>query len=106
MILAVDAGNSNIVLGCMDGLEVRHTMRLITDRRLDATRYTAAIETTLTQNGYLAQSFEGAILSSVVAARCGRRSPPSSPALCWWWAIRPEPPFPSASTSRRPWAPT
>ena len=51
MILAVDAGNSNIVLGCMDGLEVRHTMRLITDRRLDATRYTAAIETTLTQNG-------------------------------------------------------
>ena len=68
MILAVDAGNSNIVLGCMDGLEVRHTMRLITDRRLDATRYTAAIETTLTQNGYLAQSFEGAILSSVVAA--------------------------------------
>lgn len=68
MILAVDAGNSNIVLGCMDGLEVRHTMRLIIDRRLDATRYTAAIETTLTQNGYLAQSFEGAILSSVVAA--------------------------------------
>ena len=68
MILAVDAGNSNIVLGCMDGLEVRHTMRLVTDRRLDAAGYTAAIETALTQSGYLAQSFEGAILSSVVAA--------------------------------------
>ncbi len=68
MILAVDAGNSNIVLGCMDGLEVRHTVRLVTDRRLDAAGYTAALETALAQSGYLAQSFEGAILSSVVAA--------------------------------------
>lgn len=68
MILAVDAGNSNIVLGCMAGLEVRHTVRLVTDRAMDAAGYTAAIETALTQSGYLAQSFDGAILSSVVAA--------------------------------------
>ena len=33
MILAVDAGNSNIVLGCMEGLEIRHTLRLKTERR-------------------------------------------------------------------------
>ena len=32
MILAVDTGNSNIVLGCMEGLEIRHTLRLKTDR--------------------------------------------------------------------------
>ena len=68
MILAVDAGNSNIVLGCMVGLEVRHTVRLVTDRAMDAAGYTAAIETALTQSGYLAQGFDGAILSSVVAA--------------------------------------
>ena len=67
MILAVDAGNSNIVLGCMDGLEVRHTARLKTDRRLDAAGYTAALQAALTQSGYPAQSFEGTILSSVVA---------------------------------------
>ena len=68
MILAVDAGNSNIVLGCMDGLTVRRTMRLITDRSMDAAGYTAAIKASLTQSGYSAESFEGAILSSVVAA--------------------------------------
>ena len=68
MILAVDAGNSNIVLGCMAGLEARHTVRLVTDRTMDAAGYTAAIETALTQSGYPAQSFDGAILSSVVAA--------------------------------------
>lgn len=68
MILAVDAGNSNIVLGCMDRFEVRHTMRLITDRRLDAAGYMAAIRDSLAQNGCPAEGFEGAILSSVVAA--------------------------------------
>lgn len=68
MILAVDAGNSNIVLGCMEETEVRHTMRLVTDRAMDAAGYTAAIEAALAQSGYLAQRFEGAILSSVVAA--------------------------------------
>ena len=58
MILAVDAGNSNIVLGCMDGLTVRRTMRLITDRSMDAAGYTAAIKASLTQSGYSAESFE------------------------------------------------
>lgn len=38
MILAVDAGNSNIVLGCMEGLEIRHTLRLKTDRATSARR--------------------------------------------------------------------
>ena len=68
MILAVDAGNSNIVLGCMDGLTVRRTIRLKTDRAMDAAGYTAVIDSALTQNGYPAGGFEGAILSSVVAA--------------------------------------
>ena len=68
MILAVDAGNSNIVLGCMDSLTVRRTIRLKTDRAMNAAGYTAAIDSALTQNGYPAEDFEGAILSSVVAA--------------------------------------
>ena len=31
MILAVDAGNSNIVLGCLTGTTVQYTARLQTD---------------------------------------------------------------------------
>lgn len=68
MILAVDVGNSSILLGCMDGLAVRHTMRLKTDRTMCAAQYFAALQALLAQNGYPAARFEGAILSSVVAA--------------------------------------
>lgn len=68
MILAVDAGNSNIVLGCMEGLTVRRTLRLATDRAMDAAGYTAALRALLARNGYYSTDFRGAILSSVVAA--------------------------------------
>ena len=68
MILAVDAGNSNIVLGCMEGLTVRRTLRLATDRAVDAAGYTAALRALLARNGYCSTDFRGAILSSVVAA--------------------------------------
>ena len=68
MILAVDAGNSNIVLGCMAGLTVQHTIRLTTDRTMDAAGYIAALKAVLAQSGYSAEKFTGAILSSVVAA--------------------------------------
>lgn len=68
MILAVDAGNSNIVLGCMEGLTVRRTLRLATDRAMDAAGYTAALRALLARNGYCGSDFRGAILSSVVAA--------------------------------------
>lgn len=68
MILAVDAGNSNIVLGCMDGLAVRHTMRLKTDRTMNAAGYTVILQSALAQAGYPVEGFEGTILSSVVAA--------------------------------------
>lgn len=68
MILAVDAGNSNIVLGCMDGLTVQHTVRLETDRTMDAAGYTAAVRAALEGCGYPGSRFAGAILSSVVAS--------------------------------------
>lgn len=68
MILAVDAGNSNIVLGCMAGLTVQHTIRLTTDRAMNAAGYIAALKSALAQSGYSTENFAGAILSSVVAA--------------------------------------
>ena len=49
MILAVDAGNSNIVLGCMEGLEIRHTLRLKTDRATSAAGYTVTLQAALAQ---------------------------------------------------------
>ena len=68
MILAVDAGNSNIVLGCMEGLEIRHTLRLKTDRAMSAAGYTVTLQAALAQAGFSVAGFEGGILSSVVAA--------------------------------------
>ena len=68
MILTVDAGNSNIVLGCMEGLEIRRTLRLKTDRAMSAAGYTVTLHATLSQAGFPADGFEGGILSSVVAA--------------------------------------
>ena len=68
MILAVDTGNSNIVLGCMEGLEIRHTLRLKTDRATSAAGYTVTLQAALAQAGFSVAGFEGGILSSVVAA--------------------------------------
>ena len=68
MILAVDAGNSNIVLGCMDGPEVRRTIRLKTDRAMNTAGYTVILQAALAKEGYPVERFEGSILSSVVAA--------------------------------------
>ena len=68
MILAADAGNSNIVLGCMEGLEIRHTLRLKTDRAMSAAGYAVTLQAALAQAGFSVAGFEGGILSSVVAA--------------------------------------
>ena len=65
MILAVDTGNSNIVLGCMEGLEIRHTLRLKTDRAMSAAGYTVTLQAALAQAGFSVAGFEGGILSSV-----------------------------------------
>ena len=39
MILAVDIGNTNIVLGCLDGEEILFTERLATDHSKTALEY-------------------------------------------------------------------
>ena len=108
MILAVDAGNSNIVLGCMDGLTVQHTVRLETDRTMDAAGYTAAVRAALEGCGYPGSRFAGAILSSVVAAvteplRRWDRAPTIVCAAASFWAL---PPWWTVcwSACRRQWA--
>ena len=64
MILAIDAGNTNVVLGAMEGNEVRRRARLVTDCTKGAEGYTRALAETLRDWG----PFSGAVISSVVPA--------------------------------------
>ena len=67
MVLAVDIGNSNIVLGCFEGDRVVFEERLSTNRNATELEYTVTIRTTLLDlYGLTAASFEGGIVSSVV----------------------------------------
>lgn len=66
MVLAVDIGNSNIVLGCFEGEEIRFVERLSTNQNSTALEYTVLIKTILELNNMSCCSFDGAIISSVV----------------------------------------
>lgn len=66
MILTVDVGNTNIVLGYLDGTAVLGRSRMATRRDGEAAPYAAALRRSLRENGLTAAQVEGAILSSVV----------------------------------------
>jgi len=66
MILAVDVGNTNIVLGCLEGTEIRSTARMATDVKRTEYEYAVAMQNLLAYIGVDAAELEGAILSSVV----------------------------------------
>lgn len=66
MILAVDIGNSNVVIGCFEGEEIRLLERMSTNRNSTALEYAVLIKTVLELNGLEKHTFEGGIISSVV----------------------------------------
>lgn len=66
MILAVDIGNSNIVLGCFEKEEILFIERLSTNQNSTALEYTVLIKTILDLNQLSDREFDGAIISSVV----------------------------------------
>jgi len=66
MILAVDVGNTNIVLGAMEGKEVLFTERLSTDRSKTELEYAILFRTALELHGRQASDIDGAIIGSVV----------------------------------------
>jgi len=66
MILAVDAGNTNIVLGCIEDGTVSDVMRLETNRKKTEYEYAATIRQILRIFGRNRADFTGAIISSVV----------------------------------------
>lgn len=68
MILAIDVGNTNIVLGCFSGNTIKFTERVSTNHTATELEYTISIKTVLELYGISPNEIDGAIISSVVPA--------------------------------------
>lgn len=66
MVLTVDIGNTNIVLGVFDQDELVFTARVSTDKNRTADEYSVLIHGIFEINGFDLSRFDGIILSSVV----------------------------------------
>jgi len=67
MLLTIDIGNSNVVIGCMDNNEqVCNLFRMVTDLKKTEDEYAAGMKTILEYNNIDCTGFEGAIICSVV----------------------------------------
>ncbi len=66
MILAIDVGNTNIVIGSIDNGEIRNVVRIHTDTRETEAEYTIKLKEIFYAYGMAIEAFDGAILSSVV----------------------------------------
>jgi type III pantothenate kinase len=66
MVLAVDIGNSNIVLGCFENEKIHFIERLSTNQNSTVLEYTVLIKNILELNDLSHLSFQGGIISSVV----------------------------------------
>lgn len=66
MILAIDVGNTNIVVGTIDKGEIRNIVRIHTDLRETGTEYAIKLRQVAEFYGIDLRSLEGAIISSVV----------------------------------------
>ena len=66
MILAIDVGNSNIVLGCIRDGEILFVARMATDRIKTSDQYCAELKTMLGLFDVTPGDIEGSIISSVV----------------------------------------
>ena len=66
MILAIDMGNTNIVIGCIDDDKTYFVERLSTDRSQTALEYAVGFKTVLDIYNIDSSRIEGAIISSVV----------------------------------------
>lgn len=73
MVLTVDVGNTNIVLGGFEGEDLKFVSRMKTDKYKMQDEYAIEFKAILEFNGYVPGMFDGAIISSVV--------PPLQPTL-------------------------
>ena len=67
MLLAIDIGNSNVVIGCLDeNNQTTALFRMVTDLKKTEDEYAAGMKTILEYSGMDLSAFEGAIICSVV----------------------------------------
>ena len=66
MILAIDIGNTNMVVGCMRGREICAVSRLKTDTMRTVNEYAVLLSQSLALDGMDISEFSGAIIASVV----------------------------------------
>lgn len=67
MLLAIDIGNSNVVIGCLnENNETIKQFRMVTDLKKTDDEYASGMKTILEYNGVNCEDFEGAIICSVV----------------------------------------
>ena len=80
MLLAIDIGNTNIVIGCIEGEKILHELRLATDLVKTSDQYWMDLKGVLALYDLRAEEIEGVIISSVVppvlnSLRTGRKRP-------------------------------
>lgn len=66
MILAIDMGNTNIVIGCIDNEKIYFVERLSTEKTKTALEYAIGFKTVLELYSIKVSEIEGSIISSVV----------------------------------------
>ncbi len=66
MLLAIDIGNSNIVVAVLDNKRIINTLRIYTDRNKTSDEYWLLITGFFNQIGITREHIEGVIISSVV----------------------------------------
>ena len=66
MILAIDIGNTNIVLGCFEEEKILFIERVSTNHSATELEYAVTIKMALNVHGYSSAMLDGAIISSVV----------------------------------------
>ncbi len=67
MLLAIDIGNSNVVIGCLnENNETVKQFRMVTDLKKTDDEYASGMKTILDYSGVQCSDFEGAIICSVV----------------------------------------
>ncbi len=66
MIFAIDIGNTNIVIGCMEGDKIQFIERMSTDESKTELEYAVSFKTVMELYNIRAKDLEGSIISSVV----------------------------------------
>ena len=76
MILVIDIGNTNIVVGCIEGQSTYFIERMAADRQRTELEYAITLKNVLELYGIVPEEIEGGIISSVVPSltRCVRQA--------------------------------